>query len=46
MVEVCAASPAVRQKLGTCFAVTGLGQDLSSKPITYKYYDLSRFSAR
>ena len=44
MVEVCASSPGVRQKLGTCFAVTGLGQDLSNKPITYKYYDLSRFS--
>ena len=39
MVEVCASSPGVRQKLGTCFAVTGLGQDLSSKPITYKHYD-------
>ena len=44
MVEVCASSPGVRQKLGTCFAVTGLGQDLSNKPITYKHYDLSRFS--
>jgi len=44
MVEICAASPAVRQKIGICFAETGLGQSLSNKPLTYKYYDLSRFS--
>lgn len=42
-IEICAASPAVRQKVGECFAEVALGHDISKKPLTWKRFDLSRF---
>lgn len=41
-VEVCAESPSVRQEVATCFAEAGLGQDLSSKPLAFRLYNLAR----
>ncbi len=42
-VEVCADSPSVRQEVARCFAEAGLGQDLSSKPLAFRLYNLARF---
>lgn len=42
-IEICADSPAVRQKVGSCFAQAALGHDVSRKPLAWKHYDLSRF---
>ena len=41
--EICARSPIVRQKVGTGFAEVVLNQNLSSKPLTWRRYNLSRF---
>ena len=43
LIEVFAPSPGLRQQLAVCFAETGLGHDLSKKPLTLKQYNLSRF---
>jgi hypothetical protein len=43
IVEVCAASPSVRQDVAMAFAEVSLEQDLSNKPLSFKLYDLSRF---
>lgn len=42
-IEVCAASPVVRQEVAGSFAEVTLGHDLSRKPLTWKRYNLSRF---
>jgi hypothetical protein len=43
MIELCAESPWVRQQLAQSFAEVALGHDLSSRPLTLKQYELSRF---
>lgn len=43
LLEVFAASPAVRQHLAACFAETALGHDLSGKPLTLRQYRMGRF---
>ena len=43
VVEVCAKSPSLRQDVAVAFAETGLEQDLSAKPLSFKLYNLSRF---
>lgn len=43
-IEVCADSPMVRQEVAGSFAEVSLGQNVSEKPLTWKHYNLSRFS--
>jgi hypothetical protein len=43
VMEICARSPDVRQKVGEGFARTILQHDVSNKPLTWRFYDLSRF---
>ncbi|GHC66404.1 hypothetical protein [Neogemmobacter tilapiae] len=43
--EVCGPSPQVRRVVAEGFAQTVCGTDLSTKPLTWRYYDLSRFHA-
>ena len=43
IVEVCANSPSMRQDMAVAFAEVGLGEDLSNKPLSFKFYNLTRF---
>ena len=43
ILEVCTAKSQIRYVVAETIAGVGLGQDLSSKPLTQKAYDLSRF---
>ena len=45
-IEVCGASPQVRRSTAETFAETVFGTDLSKKPLSWRYYDLSRFHDR
>lgn len=41
--EICGPTPQVRKKVADCFAEVVLGRDVSSKPLTRRIFDLSRF---
>lgn len=41
--EICGPAPRVRKRLGEGFAEVALKADLSSKPLSWRRYDLSRF---
>lgn len=43
MIEVCGASPQVRKSTADTFAEVVFQADLSKKPLSWRYYDLSRF---
>lgn len=43
VMEICGPTPAVRREVADGFAEVVLGADLSTKPLTWRYYDLSRF---
>ena len=45
-IEVCGASPQVRRSTAETFAEAVFGTDLSKKPLSWRYYDLSRFHDR
>ena len=42
-IEICGPSPQVRRTVAEGFAQVVFGADLSTKPLTWRYYDLSRF---
>ena len=42
-IEVCSDSRPVRDAVARCFAEVVLNHDVSAKPLTWKFYDLSRF---
>ncbi|MFK7942273.1 MAG: hypothetical protein AB8B85_05070, partial [Paracoccaceae bacterium] len=42
-IEVCANVPALRPEVARVFAKTALNHDVSSKPLTWKRYNLARF---
>ncbi len=42
-IEVCADNPVARQRVGDAFAQIVLHHDISSKPLTWKRYNLTRF---
>lgn len=45
MIEVCGPSPQVRRTTAEAFAEVAFEADLSTKPLTWRYYDLSHFHA-
>ncbi|WP_434619926.1 hypothetical protein [Tabrizicola sp. M-4] len=45
MIEVCGVSPQVRRSAAETFAEIVFKADLSQKPLSWRYYDLSRFHA-
>lgn len=42
-IEICGPSPQVRKKAADSFAEVVLKADLSNKPLSWRYYDLTRF---
>jgi hypothetical protein len=44
-IEICADSPTVRQQVSGAFAEVTLNHDVSRKPLTWKRYNLARFSS-
>ena len=43
LLEICGQAPAVRKAVGDAFAEVVLQADMSTKPLSWRYYDLSRF---